>query len=81
MSAALVSLPEISELLLEAGADVMALNSTQSTPLFSACKANNPILAQKLIERGLYRSTYIRKVNSEVNPTMGFKQIFLMYRA
>ena len=52
LSAALVNVPEITHLLLTHGAEIDAQNSTQSTPLFAACKANNPGIASKLIESG-----------------------------
>ena len=56
LSAALVNVPEITLLLLTQGAEINAKNRTQSTPLFAACKANNPGIASKLIENGKSRS-------------------------
>lgn len=52
LSAALVNVPEITHLLLTQGAEIDARNCAQSTPLFAACKANNPGIASKLIENG-----------------------------
>ena len=52
LSAALVNVPEITHLLLTQGAEIDARNHAQSTPLFAACKANNPGIASKLIENG-----------------------------
>ena len=52
LSAALVNVPEITHLLLTHDAKIDARNSAQSTPLFAACKANNPGIASKLIDRG-----------------------------
>ena len=52
LSAALANIPEITYLLLDHGANIDARNSNQSTPLFAACKANNPDIASKLIEKG-----------------------------
>ena len=52
LSAALVNVPEITHLLLTHGAEIDARNNAQSTPLFAACKANNPGIASTLIESG-----------------------------
>lgn len=52
LSAALVDVPEITHLLLDHNAEIDARNSSQSTPLFAACKANNPGIASALIEGG-----------------------------
>lgn len=52
MTASLVHLPELGELLLNAGASVDPRNNALTTPLFSACKCNNLFLAKILIDRG-----------------------------
>lgn len=39
-------------MLLDHGAEVDPRNTTQATPLFTACKANNPTIASKLIACG-----------------------------
>ena len=52
LSAALINVPEITHLLLTQGAEIDTRNFAHSTPLFAACKANNPGIASKLIENG-----------------------------
>lgn len=52
LSASLVNDPEITYLLLDHGAKVDLRNSSQSTPLIEACKANNLTIVRKLIESG-----------------------------
>ena len=47
-----MNIPEITYLLLDHGANIDPRNNSQSTPLFAACKANNPDIASKLIEKG-----------------------------
>ena len=39
-------------MLLDHGAEVDPRNTSQSTPLFESCKANNPGIASTLIKRG-----------------------------
>ncbi|KAL5484044.1 hypothetical protein EMCRGX_G020475 [Ephydatia muelleri] len=52
LSSSLLMLPEITGLLLEAGADLNARNKQGFTPLFVACQVNNPYVANQLIVRG-----------------------------
>ena len=52
LSATLVNVPEITYLLLDHGAEVDTRNTNEATPLFAACKANNPTIASKLIDCG-----------------------------
>lgn len=50
--APLVHLPELCELLLQAGALLDSKNSQLSTPLMDACKENNLFMARILIGKG-----------------------------
>jgi len=52
LAAALLKVPEIIDLLLNNGVEVDARNNSHSTPLFTACQANNPYAASKLIANG-----------------------------
>ena len=53
LAAALCKVPEIIDLLLDGGAEVDAKNNSLSTPLSTACQANNPYAASRLITKGV----------------------------
>jgi len=53
LAAALLKVPEIIDLLLNNEVEVDARNNSHSTPLFTACQANNPYAASKLIANGM----------------------------
>ncbi len=54
----LLHLPELGDILLEAGASVNARNNALNTPLAIACRANNPFLARILVENGKVESIH-----------------------
>ena len=53
LAAALCKYPEIIDLLLDDGAEVDPKNNSLSTPLSTACQANNPYAASRLIAKGV----------------------------
>ena len=53
LAAALCKYPEIIDLLLDDGAEVDPKNNFLSTPLSTACQANNPYAASRLIAKGV----------------------------
>lgn len=57
LAVSLVNLHEITNLLLNCGADVHCLDLCHQTPLFSACQNNNLYAAAQLIRRGGHGST------------------------
>ena len=61
LSAALDTVPALTDLLLDSGAEVNACNDQHSTPLHSACTANSPYIASRLLARGADHSIADKK--------------------
>ena len=53
LAAALCKVPEIIDLLLDGGVEVDTKNNSLATPLSTACQANNPYAASRLIAKGV----------------------------
>jgi len=51
--------PEFVQLLLDQGADPNIVDSELGSPLFCACKANNPHAALMLLKAGMYIVSFI----------------------
>ena len=66
LAAMQASYPEFVQLLLDRGADPNATDTELGTPLFCACKANNPAAASILLKASMAYKSFFTTVNMHV---------------
>jgi len=71
LTASLVDLPELTAILLEAGAKVDPPNNMHATPLFNACKSNNLFAAKFLLEKGTKVRQWMAMPSSRTHSARG----------